>query len=225
MNSSKYAGITLLFKKDNFKTVDVYLKSYVISIENFKSNLKKIVSNELSYNSIEFVGIEDLFFVSGKFKEFSVLGKTTFNEFNTFKKAKNLIRNQKSYTIKEENINTKFLLLNLVYFYSDKLKNTNFTITCLVPIKSVKFINSREMVLDKIQSNGFKRKIVTEKISRINNIEFVGIENLSSVNWNSELSTFQTFFKRFKKNYNVTCLLGDKKEISKKKKQILKKSK
>ena len=108
-------GVTLLFKIKNSQEIKGVLKSLVIDTSTqdfFESvlDIAKKIEKPYDYN---YLGLNDIFVVSGIAQEASLLGRTTFYELNELSKAKTIISKEFSYNDSTE---LKTFNCSLVYF-------------------------------------------------------------------------------------------------------------
>lgn len=82
------------------------------------------------------MGIEDIYYVSGPFREEEVLGKSYIDEIVKIKDAKSLLLKYNEYTcnFQRNKQKEKWFLFSLIYFYHDRLINDKLAISCYTPV-------------------------------------------------------------------------------------------
>jgi hypothetical protein len=214
-------GITLLYAKKEGKIIEGQLKSYVVNAINWKqlqNALKDIVQKQTKDAEIEYLGLYDVFYVSGSFKENNILGKSCIDDLNTKRKSKSLVKKRKDYSCLElKSLKPfKWLLVSLVYFYENRQQKDFCTVTCLTPIKS----NDLSKVIKKVREvsvkKSFKKKIFRPLIDQMDskNLSFVGIEDIYVVRENPEKSeAFQTLYSDYKNINALKKMLPGEEEL------------
>jgi len=91
-------GITLLFKENKTQTVSGVLKSMVMELDmkDFDFEVEKSAAEISNFYDYQFVGVNDIFVVTGNVVEGEILGKTNYWELDTLKKSKSLISDKLS---------------------------------------------------------------------------------------------------------------------------------
>ena len=183
-------GATFLFKNNNSQKLKGVLKSVVIDANNMIESTK-IISDKISnYYNYNYLGINDLFLVSGEAKSGELLGRTTYYELNSLEKSRSLISSNKI-MLNDENI-SKTYNCSLVYFCENAVEK--FTISVLSIVKS----NNHEIIFDVeslAENVEFLRKIKSNSLEEIKEIEFIGIEMICNIDL--KFGVFQSFYSDF----------------------------
>jgi len=212
MKNKKNIGITLLFyskRKNNYTAI---LKSYVVKIKDWvdlQFEIKKIV---LINKTLNYVGIEDIFHVSGLFGEKEVLGKSYIDEITKIKDAKKFLLNKKQYScnFQENKQRKKWFLISLIYFYHDKNTKDKLSISCLTPIFADNLKNAKVKVETFCKTEAFMKKIVLYELDKMYfiNLKYIGIEDISYVEENAEKGgAYECNFKTYRKIEKIKDLL------------------
>ena len=185
-------GVTLLFKKNNTKFVSGILKSIVVT--STKTDLKNEINkraNEISkFYDYEFIGVNDVFFVSGLIMQGEILGRTTDYDLDTLSKAKSIVSTEFSF---DDSSKSKQFNCSLVYFCKN-FDNDKFTISIITVLNS-----SVSSVIEDANhianDTPFIEKIKANSIEKIESIEYLGIEDIGEVEL--EFGVFQSFYAEF----------------------------
>ena len=192
INNKMKIGATLLFKDKNNQRLKGVLKSVVID-SNINDIMKsaKLIGNEVSsYYKYDYLGVNDLFSVSGEAKEGEVLGRTTFYKLNSSEESESLIMNKDLFL--DKGSISKMFNCALVYFCEND--DEKYTISVLSIVKS----DNERIIFDVeslAKSNTFLEKIKSNSIENINKIEFVGIEEVFEIDL--KFNIFQSFYSDF----------------------------
>ena len=218
MRKNESIGITLLFAEKIDEQITGMLNSYVISAnswQDLKKNSLILITKEIFSKDriIVFVNISDVFYVSGKVKPFSLLGKTYYDELNKMSSATELILNNVE-------IHTKGLYLcELIFFYKDDVNKDYSTILCFSLLRITDKDSFSEEISKSVNNNKFKSQILTAKLDRLDyqNLVYVGIKSMSYYGkkffYNSP---FQTLSRDFKNWEEVFSCVENPKQIRKK---------
>lgn len=208
-------GVTLLFKDKKDKKIIGILKSAVLNINPEKLN-KEVedyavkIEKEMDY---QYIGLNDVFSVSGDAQQGEVLGRHTFYDVININDAKKLIAD-KGYSY-NPNISKSYFNFSSVYL-CDNL-NEKYTISILSIIFS-KPENVVEEVLKLSCNQNFIEKIRNHSLEKINNLVFVGIEDICDIDLKDNV--FQTFYASFINEGFLREELLSPKEISLKMRDI-----
>ncbi|RNA63543.1 hypothetical protein D1631_17300 [Chryseobacterium nematophagum] len=226
MKNEKVIGITLLFYQRKKRNYIAFLKSYIVRIKNWNDlqiKIKKIVS---VVERLEYLGIEDIFYVSGTFKEKEVLGKSYMDEIVKIKDAKKLLLKQDKYTCKFQ-INKqkeKWFLFSLIYFYNDKSIGDRLSISCFTPIFAADVEKAKVKVRKFYETEVFLKKIVLFKLDKMSytNLRYIGIEDISYVEEDVKKGgAYECRFKTYRKFEKIKDLQPSTKKIQKSFKQVM----
>ncbi|MFH6945240.1 hypothetical protein [Flavobacterium sp. FlaQc-50] len=208
-------GVTLLFKK-NTKVVSGILKSTVVT--STKADLKNNIdnrANEISklYN-YKFIGINDVFFVSGQMLQGEILGRTTDYDLDSFSKAKSIVSTEFSF---DKSSKSKQFNCSLVYFCKN-FNNDKFAISIITVLDSLtsSVIRDANHIANDIS---FIEKIKTNSIEKIESIKYLGIEDIGEVEL--EFGIFQSFYAEFNNEESLKGEIISKDEMSSKLNDIL----
>jgi len=226
MKNKKNIGITLLFYSKRKSNYTSFLKSYVLEIKDWddlQSEIKKIT---LLNKALKYVGIEDIFYVSGLFGEKEILGKSYIDEITKIKDAKKLLLKQKKYTcnFQENNQKEKWFLFSLIYFYHDKNTGDKLSISCLTPIFADNLKNAKIKVRKFCETEAFMKKIVLYKLDKMyyTNLKYIGIEDVSYVEENVEKGgAYECSFKTYRKIEKIKDLLPSNEKMQTSFKQVI----
>lgn len=186
-------GVTLLFKENDRNIIKGVLKSTVIdaNTETFIDAAKELGSQIAKYYDYKYLGINDLFTVSGKVENGEILGRATFYELDELDKSETLTSNNNySFNTKTElnSFNTSLV------FFCENNDNEKFTITVLSKFDS----KNNEVLLDanKLGNNAlFHEKIKTTSVEEIENIKFIGVEDICDIDL--KFDVFQSLYSEF----------------------------
>lgn len=227
MENEKNIGVTLLFYQKKTSNYIAFLKSYILKIKGWNDlqiEIKKIASRN---KTLEYIGIEDVFHVSGTFGEKEILGKSYIDEVTKIKDAKKLLLKQSKYTCnfqKNKQKGSKWFLFSLIYFYHDKNTGDKLSISCFTPILAVNVKNAKVKIRKFCETESFLKKIVLLKLDRMSytNLKYIGIEDISFVEEDAEKGgSFEYSFKKYKNNDEIKSLLPPMKKILKSFEQVI----
>lgn len=210
-------GVTLIFKKKNVKKISGILKSIVVksSQKNIKKEIEKKV-NEISdfYNYI-YLGVSDVFFVSGDIQEREILGRTTYYDLDTIKKAKSLISKE---LLDNEHEKEQTLNYSLIYFCKN-LNEESFTIVVVTILNSFgdSLIKTGELIGNDVS---FIQKIKDNSVEKINSAKFIGINDIGETDL--DFNVIQTFYADFKSMKSLEMEIISDKEMELKLDDIIK---
>lgn len=213
-------GITLLFSVTEDNNLLGVLKSYVIECKDKYSVIDKAFKKaedqiNLNYPNYKFLGIEDVFSVSGKVGQIELMGRSTLFDIGSLTKAKELVGNEKDLDVSNE---SNYYCGSLVYFYEGGIKGEKgyaFTILATVKgeskeiaFKNLKDIATNSKTIDKIAQNSVESIVV-------NKIIFVGIEDIEAITEDVENGgSFQVLFNdEFNTEIDLLSMLPSKEEL------------
>jgi len=209
-------GVTLLFKKDNVKVVAGILKSIVVT--STKTDLKNKINNranEISkFYDYKFIGINDVFFVSGEIIQGEILGRTTDYDLDTTFKAKSIVSKNFDFDITSK---SKQFNCSLVYLCKnfDKDKFTISVITVLNSL-STSVIDDANHIAN---NTTFMEKIKANSIEKIESIKYIGIEDIGETEL--KFGVFQSFYAEFNDEKSLEKEIISKNEMLLKLKDIM----
>lgn len=188
-----YIGVTLLFLDSNSnEKVNGVLKSIVLNTDldslNDNANTAGVeIGNHYKY---DYLGINDVFMVSGKIEPGAVLGRMTYYELDSLKKAEKFLPEFYSCNPSES---LRYYNANVFYFCQNE-QGQNFSISILTVVKG-----SNEELESKIeeiaQNQKFLKLIKDNSLEKLANMDFVGIEDIGEVDL--KFQTVQTFYAQF----------------------------
>lgn len=173
-----FLGITLIFYQKRNDSISGFLKSYSVKRKAYDaliSNIEQIASLETKQNKVIYLGINDIYKVSGKASAGELLGRSSLYDLNTYRLAKSLIGSSldsSSFLDRNEMRNC-----SLIYYYSGRKRK--FTFTVLTILES----ESQEQFYEQAYKIGtcpkFLKKIKQNSSDSINlkNVHFVGVES------------------------------------------------
>lgn len=202
-------GVTLLFKEKQINTIKGVLKSTVVDF--YSNNLiesTKIISNKIKdYYNYEYLGINDLFVVSGDPERGELLGRNTYYELDSLNKAKSLLPND-DYSLDRDTVSSTFNC-SIVYFCENN-DGEKFAISILSIVNS-----SLENLIPEIESLAnsidFVQKIKSNSLENLKKIDFIGIEDICEVDL--KFNVFQSFYSDFNSEEDLEDELMSSKEI------------
>lgn len=187
-------GATLLFKQITKNKVKGILKSIIIS-EIKKTKVLKETQDRgqeiATHYEYDYLGINDLFSVSGDIEPNAILGRTSFYDLDSLEKSKTLINKEVLWL--EEKDNLIFFNCSLVFFCKS-IDEDNYTISVLSVIES----SYKEVYNDAKKlglKQGFQDKIKSNSIEKIVELHFIGIESVCHIDL--KFDVFQTFIAEF----------------------------
>jgi len=221
-------GITLLFYKRKRRASTAYLRSFVVevsSLSNLKSTALKIGKRNPEQT---FVGIEDVFFVSGPIREGEVLGKSYIEEITSPEETKKLLLKRKSYSFHFQTIRAttgkKWYLVSMIYFYNNKKASDKLAISCLTPVLAKNLSEVDAKIKAICQNISFLKKVLPFTIDRMEftNLTYIGIEDVTLIK-KSLLNNgcFEESFNDYKNLHELKGILPDKNYIEKTGKKVL----
>lgn len=183
-----YTGVTLLFYDEKPDSILGILKSLVLETKKSELvNRANILGKKIaSADNYTYLGINDIFIVSGEAKEGEILGRTSYFDYNDIDKAKQLMN-------EFHKIETGKFLCSLIYFCSNNM-GEKFTITVLtiLELTTTPLKKQIEKIVNEIK---FKNKIVEISVDRIDKIDFIGIESLEKTDL--KFNVFETLYSDF----------------------------
>jgi hypothetical protein len=199
-------GVTIVFKKIEPLKIKGVLKSTIVdfNMNDLTRSILSVGSEIAKANDYVYLGVNDIFIVSGTATEGQIMGRTTFYELDTIKKSKTLLHSDFSY---DENTSFKFFNCSLIYLCKSK-QNEKFTLSILSIVNS-----STDEVISKVELMAqdilFLKKIKLFSIKEIEEIKFIGIADICDIDL--KFNVFQSFYNEFD---NIAAL---KKEVLSKK--------
>jgi hypothetical protein len=214
----KNAGLTLLFAEKANKGWIGYLNSYVVKANNWDElfdEVLMIAKKEIfrkDNNLMLFLGIADVFYVSGSLKQFAILGKTYYDEYTQKVESKKLVAK------KIQPFSRGWQICELVYFYNDDKSRDFFALTCLTLVKANTIKELKEKLKGVVNLTSFKHQIVTKKLDKLNSdlLEFIGIKKVNSLNGKLGENPFESYIKDVKLLDDILTSLPKINELKKK---------
>jgi len=210
-------GITLLHSVTEGNKLVGVLKSYVIECKDKHSVIdvayKKAKDQiNLNFPDYKFLGIEDIFSVTGKVAHGELMGRSTLYDIDSIDKAKELIQSENDIDVKSQ---ANYYCGSLIYFYKGK-KSYSFSILTIVrgESKEAAIINLRNVATDSKMLNNIIRYSVEPIL--INKIQFVGIEYINAITEDVDKGeSFQILFnEEFKSEADLYSILPSKVELN-----------
>ncbi len=179
-----YIGVTLLYSFTEKEKLRAVLKSYVIDCNEKNQVYKKakevaLTQIKLYYPHYKYLGIDDVFSVSGEISEGEMLGRTSFFELTDKTKAIETLCTGKE-DLDVTKYKGKIVNVTLVYYYDgiDKYTLSVLTIlnlqSCDDVINRIKYLTESEKMIDNIVS------LSVEKIDKTK-LTFIGIGEISVI--------------------------------------------
>lgn len=201
-------GATLLFKKKDIEIISGILKSTVIVV-NEKSAENEIQQKGLeiaNFYNYEYIGVNDVFYVSGDVVEGEILGRTTYYDLNTLRKAKSIVSNDFSF---DSDSNSQTFNCSLVYFCENS-KGIKFTISAVTILNS-----SANSIIENANLTAKNpeiiRKIKTSSVENIVSALFVGIDDIGETDL--KYKVFQSFYADFENIEDIKQEVISNKEL------------
>jgi hypothetical protein len=179
-------GVTLLFSLQEDEIFYGLLKSYVIECKD-KNNFHQVVTQKVSgkiklhFSNQRFLGIEDVFSVSGKAEVGEVVGRSTLYDLQSINQAKGLVKKDSEYSFLqiEDNIINPYVCVSILYFYEDN-RNTNYTFSVLTLLKNadIKKVVPKAKEIAKSKSFLYKLLKLSANKMYVSKIKYIGIEDI-----------------------------------------------
>ena len=199
-----YFGVPLLYYYEN-ESLNGVLKSYTLEHSlslDIDSLTKEIASREISqfHPHYRYLGINDIFKVSGKAADGQMLGRTSHYDITTESEAKSLLKGKENYSSEDYSSNGYFNC-TMVFFYKDLKDITEsfaFTILTLIKAKSL-----QEAILkaENLSSNeGFLDRIIKSSVDDIDlkGFKFLGFEDFCNIEDDIDAGgAYQTYYSEF----------------------------
>ena len=205
-------GITLVFKEKNNQLISGVLKSSVLDVKtnNFKNEVNKLGNKIAKYYDYTFLGINDVFTVSGEAKQGEILGRTSYFDYDDITKSKEL----KNEFPKNE---TGTFLSSLIYFCSNKIgEKFTLTVLTLLELTNIDFEKQVEQIANEVK---FKNKIIEISVDGIDDLNFIGVESLEKIDL--KFNVFETLYSDFEDLEQLTGEIISEEELNNKLKDIL----
>lgn len=214
-------GITLLYSLTEENNLLGVLKSYVIECKDKYSvidvALKKAEEQvSLNYSNYKFLGIEDIFSITGNVAQSKLMSRSTLYDIDSITKAKKLLRSGKDLDV---NILINYYCGSLVYFYERGTgSEKGYAFTILATVKA----ESKEVAFKKLRNVAMNTetidKIIDNSIEFIvaDRIKFVGIEYINAITEDVENGgSFQVLInKEFQTETDLLSILPSKDELN-----------
>ncbi|EKT3958431.1 hypothetical protein [Flavobacterium psychrophilum] len=173
-----YIGVTLVFCKEKHDSIEGILKSLVLNTNkmNFEDEVHN-VANEISehYNA-KYLGINDVFIVSGIPKEGEVLGRISYFEYDDRRKSEKLKGNFSNTIIDCAN---RDFLCSIIYFcQNDKKEFYTITVLTVIELNDGNFENKIKNIGN---DSKFKDKVIETSIDGLNKLDYIGIERFEEI--------------------------------------------
>ena len=186
-------GVTFVFYEKRTDSIFGILKSLVLEVEkvNFNNKTDEIGNKIANHYGYFYLGINDVFSVTGKTKNGEILGRTTYYEYDKIVKAKtlknNFFKNPFDYKI-------NICACSLIYFCEND-KGEKFTITVVTIVES-EIINFENYIQNIANKEEFKNKIIKISIDGLTKLDYIGIESFKEIDL--EFNIFETLYSEFK---------------------------
>lgn len=185
MEKEKFIGLTLLFFQKRKNNYVAFLKSYVIKSNCWDDLQTEVEHIVLADKKLTYLGIEDIYYVSGPFREEEVLGKSYIDEIVKIKDAKSLLLKYNEYTcnFQRNKQKEKWFLFSLIYFYHDRLINDKLAISCYTPVFANTLKDAKLKIKAICETEIFLKKILPFKLDKMSyaNLKYIGIEDVSYI--------------------------------------------
>ncbi len=193
-------GATILFALKSGKTYTGYLKSYVLNISSWSDLMRKTKEISKKEPDLIYIGIEDVFYVSGPFGESNTLGKSNLFEIKTIKGARELLLDKANYShhfAKSKKLDSKFFKVSLVYYYRNVEINDIGVKVCIIPVKAKSLSEIKSKLNQFIKTEKFLKKAFPDlNLSDYKYLKYVGIEDISEIKANpKDNEAFEVFYK------------------------------
>ncbi|MEM6738431.1 MAG: hypothetical protein AAF620_20430 [Bacteroidota bacterium] len=177
-------GITLLYSVLEESNLIGILKSYVIDCQNKYSIISEAQKKaeqqiDLLYPNYKFLGVEDVFTVTGEVKEGELMGRSTLYDIDSIEEARKMVVNDTVFAIKAKNVINHYCG-SLVYFYEGDEEKYAFTINAITKgeikevVENLKGLAASDKTINKIVKSS------VESLD-INKINFLGIEDINVI--------------------------------------------
>lgn len=210
-------GVSLLFKENNLKKISGVLKSLVLTVNrvNIEFEINIIASEIADFYDYKFIGINDVFYISGYLEQGAFLGRTTYYELYSKQKAKSIV--SKKISFNDDSASTGFNC-SLVYFCSN-IDGKKFTISVVTILISCvdKAVDDASLLAN---SKIFIGLIIKNSVESIKTIEYLGIDEIGETDF--KFNVFQTFYADFSKLSDIKKQILSDKELRVKLAEILK---
>jgi hypothetical protein len=211
-SSNKYIGVEgVFYKKEGQASFRTFKKSMTLKVgRNFLSSAKENLKKRARALSLDFVGISDIFNVDGQPSHRAFLGRTAYYDFNSIKKAKELLGDFDYQDLKPD---SSIFFVSLIYFIKDKPAKDSFSLIYNIGVES-----SGRKLKDKVtqigNSENTKRAIVKSSldITDTKDIHFIGVRWIEKI----ESDLFDSSEAIFKTKKNVLKEIEPIKNIEKK---------
>lgn len=183
-----YLGITLLFKTKKDNPIEGILISCIIKFSLKKKNLQYSINLKvkeiIDHFDYEYIGINDIFYVTGLINSGEIIGRTTYYDYETLEKANTLIKSEEfiKYGLKE--VNVKKVCFSVIYFCENYL-NESFTI--LIKLVLSNSANVYEEVINICNSKDFINKIKSFSRENLKSINFLGLESIVPMKYDFDI--------------------------------------
>ncbi|MBN1952729.1 MAG: hypothetical protein JW801_16120 [Bacteroidales bacterium] len=219
-----YVGITLLYSFTERSNYFGALKSYVIDCIHVKSiidsaNNKAKEQIDRYFPSYSYLGLEDVFVVSGKAIEGEVLGRSSFYNLNVISESKELIKEIKDYSVfKNSSKLTCAFCVSVVYFYENVNMEDSFTFSILTIIEDKNVEGAIAKANLMAISDRFLKRIAPLSVEELNTdrVKYIGIEDVFLIEEDFKNGgSFQTFYsKDYSSEKELLKLLPSTKELN-----------
>src|SRR5258706_2209981 len=212
-SSNKYIGVEgVFYKKEGRTSFRTFKKSLTLRVgRNFLSIAKETLKKKARALSLDFAGISDICNVDGRPSHKAFLGRTAYYDFNSIKKAKELLGDFNYQDLKAD---SSIFFVSLVYFIKDKPAKYSFSLIYNIGIKS-----SDKKLKDRIaqiaDSENMKRSITKNSldITNVKDVYIVGVHWADKIRSNNLFNESEAIFKTKK---NVLKEVEPTKNIEKK---------
>lgn len=185
-------GVTFVFYEKKSDSIFGILKSLVLEVEkvNFNNKTDEIGNKIANHYGYFYLGINDVFTVSGEAKNGEILGRTSYYEYDKIVKAETL-KNDFLKNLFDYKIN--ICACSLIYFCENE-KGEKFTITIVTIVES-EIIDFENYIQNIANKQEFKNKIIEISIDGLTKLDYIGIESFKEIDM--EFNIFETLYSEF----------------------------
>ena len=190
-----YIGITLLYSSYEKNKLVGLLKSYTLFCPNKSivlSEINRFGTIQAKLKKCNYLGIDDIYGVSGKATVGEVIGRTSFFELTTIDQASQL--NQPLFNLKY-NINNNYLYnCKLLYFYQENVNNGFcFEINTIMYGANLKTSKLKNYAMKK--SIIYKIIKISLDINNLEKIKYIGVSGVQEIKENiNKLGSYSIFY-------------------------------
>lgn len=195
IKTSKFIGITLVYFIIEDNVIKGVLKSLIIntSFNDFEKDIK-LKSEELSkVFNLNYVGINDVFVVSGDFEENEILGRTTDYDISDFRSFK-----EDSIELNKTLFSDESKYYSCAVYYKcldNKLEDLLIEIVVLLNLDKFNFAKK----IDSLKGKMLKDKLKSISLDNLSNVEYIGLKEINEISpLDASNYVFETLYSDFK---------------------------